>query len=296
MTKVLSGRELAGFIKERQDHEVKMLRSNKIRAKLVIVRDSNNPVITKYVDLKRQYGEDIGIEVIDEFVDESDPTERLKKLHEVVRAAAADTSVSGIIVQLPLIDQDTTDEIVADIPAIKDVDGLSNTYSDLIEHEDGLITIDNPDTREHHFDSATATAILWLLAGHNIDFENKRIAVVGRGKLVGKPLMSMWTKSGNAVHVFHRGSDFSKLKDFDVIVTATGAPHLITNEMIRPGAVVVDAGTASEQGKLVGDISDEIRARNDLGAITPKVGGVGPLTINVLFENVIIAASKQHKK
>ena len=295
MTKVLSGRELAGFIKERQDHEVKMLRSNKIRAKLVIVRDSNNPVITKYVDLKRQYGEDIGIEVIDEFVDESDPAERLKKLHEVVRAAAADDSVSGIIVQLPLIDQDTTDEIVADIPAIKDVDGLSNTYSDLVEHEDGLITIDNPDTREHHFDSATATAILWLLAGHNIDFENKRIAVVGRGKLVGRPLMSMWTKSGNVVHVFHRGSDFSKLKDFDVIVTATGAPHLITNEMIRPGAVVVDAGTASEQGKLVGDISDEIRARNDLGAITPKVGGVGPLTINVLFENVIIAASKQHK-
>ena len=296
MTKVLSGRELAGFIKERQDHEVKMLRSNKIRAKLVIVRDSNNPVITKYVDLKRQYGEDIGIEVVDEFVDESDPTERLKKLHEVVRAAATDDSVSGIIVQLPLIDQDTTDEIVADIPAIKDVDGLSNTYSDLVEHEDGLITIDNPDTRERHFDSATATAILWLLAGHNIDFENKHIAVVGRGKLVGKPLMSMWTKSGNAVHVFHRGSDFSKLKDFDVIVTATGAPHLITNEMIRPGAVVVDAGTASEQGKLVGDISDEIRARNDLGAITPKVGGVGPLTINVLFENVIIAASKQYKK
>ena len=296
MTKVLSGRELAGFIKERQDHEVKMLRSNKIRAKLVIVRDSDNPVITKYVDLKRQYGEDIGIEVIDEFVNESDPKTRLAKLHEVVRAAAADETVSGIIVQLPLIDTDTTDEIVADIPAIKDVDGLSNTYSDLVEHEDGLITIDNPDTREHHFDSATATAILWLLAGHNIDFAGKRIAVVGRGKLVGKPLMSMWTKSGNTVHVFHRGSDFSKLKDFDVIVTATGAPHLITNEMVRPGAVVVDAGTASEQGKLVGDISDEIRARSDLGAITPKVGGVGPLTINVLFENVIIAASKQHKK
>lgn len=296
MTKVLSGRELSGFIKERQDHEVKMLRSNKIRAKLVIVRDSDNPVITKYVDLKRQYGEDIGIEVVDEFVNESDSAERLKKLHEVVRAAATDESVSGIIVQLPLIDSNTTDEVVADIPAIKDVDGLSNTYSDLVEHEDGLVTIDNPDTREHHFDSATATAILWLLAGHNIDFEGKRIAVVGRGKLVGKPLMSMWTKSGNTVHVFHRGSDFSKLKDFDVIVTATGAPHLITNEMVRPGAVVVDAGTASEQGKLVGDISDEIRARNDLGAITPKVGGVGPLTINVLFENVIIAASKQHKK
>ena len=66
--KILNGEELAGFIKERQDHEVKMLRSNKIRAKLVIVRDSNNPVITKYVDLKRQYGEDIGIQVVDEYV------------------------------------------------------------------------------------------------------------------------------------------------------------------------------------------------------------------------------------
>ena len=99
----------------------------------------------------------------------------------------------------------------------------------------------------------------------------------------------MWSDSGLSVTVFHRGSDFSQLKDFDVVVTATGNPHLITSEMIASGTVVVDAGTASEGGVIVGDINEEIRGRNDLLALTPKIGGVGPLTVTVLFENVVQA-------
>lgn len=82
------------------------------------------------------------------------------------------------------------------------------------------------------------------------------------------------------------------LRDFDAIVSATGVPHLITGEMLKPGAVVVDAGTASEGGVLVGDIDDSVREREDLLAITPKVGGVGPLTVTALFEHVLIAANK----
>jgi methylenetetrahydrofolate dehydrogenase (NADP+)/methenyltetrahydrofolate cyclohydrolase len=77
-----------------------------------------------------------------------------------------------------------------------------------------------------------------------------------------------------------------------VIVSATGVPHLITGKMLKPGAVVVDAGTASEGGVLVGDIDDSVRGREDLSAITPKVGGVGPLTVTALFEHVLIAANK----
>ena len=103
----------------------------------------------------------------------------------------------------------------------------------------------------------------------------------------------MWQNSGLEVEVFHRGSDFSKLKEYEIIVTATGAPDLITSEMVRSGAVIVDAGTASEGGKLVGDISDEIRERSDISAITPKLGGVGPLTVGVLFENVLAAAGEK---
>jgi methylenetetrahydrofolate dehydrogenase (NADP+)/methenyltetrahydrofolate cyclohydrolase len=268
--KVLDGRELAGFIKERQAHLVKALRSRKKFPKLVIIRDSNNPVITKYVNLKMQYGEDIGVTVVDEFVEE--PT--LESLKAAVKKANDDASVSGIIVQLPLTNTDWTEEVVSNITPNKDVDGLSNY--------DGR-------ENERVFDSATATAINWLLAGHNIDLSDKKIAIVGRGKLVGAPLIRMWTNSGFSLDVFHRGSDFSLLKDFDVIVSATGNPHLITNEMVKPGAVIVDAGTASEGGHLVGDISNEIREREDLSAITPKIGGVGPLTVSVLFEDVLKA-------
>lgn len=267
MVKELNGRELVGFVKERQAHLVQILRSNKKRAKLVIIRDSDNPVITKYVGLKCRYGEDIGVEVIDLKVE---PTSAALK--KAIKEANEDKSVSGIIVQLPLIDAEITEEVLKEIAAEKDVDGLSG---------------------KGNFDSATATAINWLLTGYNIDLSQKRIAIVGRGRLVGRPLASMWEKSGLLVEVFHRGSDFSKLHDFDVIITATGVPDLITDEMVRSGAVIVDAGTASEGGKLVGDISDEIRERSDISAITPKIGGVGPLTVGVLFENVLTAAGRE---
>ena len=276
MTKFLDGRELAGFVKARQAHLVKMLCSQKKFPKLVIVRDSENPVITKYVNLKCHYGEDIGIEVVDEFV--KNPS--LESLKETVKKASEDETVSGIIVQLPLTNPDWTEDVVNLIAPEKDVDGLANY-----------------DGREEKrvFDSATATAINWLLAGHNVELKDKKIAIVGRGKLVGAPLIRMWTNSGYDIEVFHRGSDFSKLKDFDVIVTATGNPHLITNEMVKSGAVVVDAGTASEGGHLVGDISEKIRNREDLAYVTPKIGGVGPLTVSVLFEDVLSAAEKSVK-
>ena len=270
MTKKLDGKELAGFIQERQAHLVKMLKSNKKHAKLVIVRDSENPVITKYVNLKRRYGEEIGIEVVDAYVE--NPT--LELLKDTVKNASEDDSVSGIIVQLPLTNPDWVNEVVNEIAPEKDVDGLA----DYENREDKRI-----------FDSATATAINWLLAGHNIELNNKKIAIVGRGKLVGAPLIRMWRNSGYELDVFHRGSDFSKLNQYDIVVTATGNPHLITSDMIKTDAVVVDAGTASEGGHLVGDINDEIRSRTDLKAITPKIGGVGPLTVSVLFEDVLKA-------
>ncbi len=263
--KILDGRELAGFVKERQRQVVLSLKSEKKTPKLVIIRNSDNPVIMKYVGLKKQYGEDIGVEVSDIFA------ESLEDLKTAIKSANKDTSVSGIIVQLPLSNTEWTDEVVSLIAPEKDVDGLSG---------------------KGKFDSATATAINWLLSGHGIELSSKGIAIVGRGRLVGAPLEKMWRNSGLDITVFHRGSDFSLLKDFDVIVTATGNPHLITSEMISSGTVVVDAGTASEDGVIVGDINNEIRAREDLSALTPKIGGVGPLTVSVLFENVINATKQ----
>ena len=259
-TKILDGRELAGFIKERQAIETASM--NK-KPTLLIIRDSDNPVITKYVNLKIKYGEDIGANVIDYCAKNSED------IKAKIESANDDSGINGIILQLPILEKEKTNELVNLIKPSKDVDGLG----------------EKPD-----YDSATATAILWLLAGYSIDLKTKRIAIVGRGKLVGAPLYKMFTDSNYQVELFHHGSDLTKLKNFDIIITATGKPGLILDDYVKPGACVVDAGTASENGVLKGDVAEEVRERQDLTAITPKVGGVGPLTITCLFDHLIQAS------
>lgn len=273
--KILDGRELAGFVKERQAQMVRSMKGEHARSgeknwapKLLIIRDSDNPVISKYVELKKRYGQDIGVEVVDVLVGDK------AEIIEAIKNGNADKSISGMIVQLPLnsVPREELDTVLSEITPEKDVDGLRPV-----------------DDKPRKFESATATAIMWLLTGYNIELSGKKLASVGRGKLVGAPLIRMWKVAGLDVSVFGHDADLSELVDFDVIVTATGVPGLIKPEMIKAGAVVVDAGTASEDGVLVGDASEELRKREDLLAITPRVGGVGPLTVSVLFENVINA-------
>ncbi len=132
---------------------------------------------------------------------------------------------------------------------------------------------------------------MWLLAGYNIELRGKKIVLVGRGKLVGAPLERMLLASGYDVEVVDsKTADMkSVIRQAEVIITATGKPGLITSDMIKEGTVVVDAGVAGEQGKTVGDLAEDVYVRDDI-TLTPRKGGVGPLTICALFENVIRAA------
>lgn len=283
--KELNGHELAEYMKENQAHLVRSLRAQGVQPKLVIIRDSDNPVITKYVQLKQRYGADIGVEVEDWLREDA---------KTAVHEANSDPSVHAVIVQLPLRDKAMTDEIVQEIMPGKDVDGLSHRVNnDTNGYTSGEIKngwdAGTAGTMPR-FESATATAINWLLAGYDIDLVGKKIAIVGRGRLVGAPLERMWRNSGYNVTVFRSKDSLETLPEFDVIVSATGVAHLIKDEMVGSGAVVVDAGTASEGGVLVGDVDDAVRERDDLKAMTPKVGGVGPLTVTALFEHVLIAA------
>lgn len=270
--KILNGAEIADYMKENQAHQARSLAAQGVQPKLVIIRDSDNPVITKYVHLKQAYGEDIGV-VVEDWLRED--------VGNAIKEANDDASVHGIIVQLPLKDKSMTD-VINGIVAEKDVDGLGS----IARSEKG---------EKIYFESATATAINWLLAGYDIKLNGMKIALVGRGRLVGAPLERMWRDSGLNVTVFRSKSDLSELKDFDVIVSATGVPHLVKSEMVKTGAVIVDAGTASEDGVLVGDVEEAVRERDDLTAITPKVGGVGPLTVTALFEHVLIAAKQNQQ-
>ena len=267
MAKLLSGTELVGYVKERQARQVRALRqAHHVFPKIVIIKSVHaTPVIDAYIRMKQRYGDDVLIEsVVETLADEDMPT--------VIAKYNDDDSIHGIIVQLPIDDISKTDEIVNGIAPEKDIDGLG---------------------KDGQFDSATALAINWLLAGYAIDLQVKKIALVGHGKLVGAPLARMWKVSGFDVTVVDRQHPdmAGVLRKSDIIVTATGVPRLITSNLVPPGATVIDAGTASEEGGIVGDVDPAVRDRDDV-KVTPEKGGVGPLTIAALFDNVIRSASR----
>lgn len=264
MKRELNGAELAGFIKERQAKAVRGLRQQwKIAPKLAIIRTNPDPVVDSYMRIKQQYGEDILVDV---------------DVHTIVQAEALrsiadlnnDSTVHGIIVQIPLPDRSQTDQILNAVLPEKDVDGLAQ----------GTI-----------FDAPTPVAINWLLTGYGIDYPGKTIVIVGNGRLVGAPLSRLWQASGLEVTVVDKYTEHLEdiVKNADIVVSATGVPGLITAEMVKPEAIIVDAGVATDLNGLVGDVANEVRELPNI-TMTPVKGGVGPLTVAALFENVITAA------
>ncbi len=269
MTKLLNGRELADFIKERQAKAVRNLRQeHKIVPKLAIIRTNPDPVVDSYMKLKQSYGEDILVEVEVHTIDQAEALKRISELN-------TDDSVHGIIVQIPLPDPSQTDDILQAVSVDKDVDGLA------------------PKSK---FDPATPMAINWLLAGYNVELAGKNILIVGQGRLVGRPLADIWLSSGlNVTTADRKTANLSQFtKEADILVCATGVPGLIKADMIKPGAVIVDAGVATDSNGLVGDVALEVRELPGI-TITPEKGGVGPLTVSALFDNVLRAARERIK-
>jgi 5,10-methylene-tetrahydrofolate dehydrogenase/methenyl tetrahydrofolate cyclohydrolase len=267
----LNGSELAGYIKERQAKQVRRLRQTfSINPKLAIVVTVDSPVINVYLKLKQRYGSDILVDVDVYRVKQSEVKDLLKTL-------GSDDKVHAIIVQLPLDDPSQTDEIVNLVTPEKDVDGLGK----------------NPD-----FEPATPMAILWLLSGYNIDLNGKDVVLVGQGKLVGAPLEKMLVELGITPRVLVKETPNvpEEVLRGDIIITATGVGGLIKPNMLKHGAIVVDAGVASEGAKTMGDVSPEVYEERDDLTITPTKGGVGPLTVCALFDNVIRAAERISEK
>jgi methylenetetrahydrofolate dehydrogenase (NADP+)/methenyltetrahydrofolate cyclohydrolase len=167
-------------------------------------------------------------------------------------------------VQLPLADTAYTDKALAAIPASKDVDGLRS---------------------QTPYQSATPKGIIWLLAAYNIELKHKKIAVVGQGALVGAPLSDALASGGFDVDRIDVTSEKLKarLKTADIIISATGQPGLITSDMVLSGAIVIDVGSP------LSELSQEVLDRNDITR-SPNPGGVGPMTVAALFDNLLIAA------
>ncbi len=268
MSRVLNGAELAEFIMDRQARQVRNLKQeHHMQPRLVVVMSTEaSEVSDAYVRMKQRYADDIGVVIDVVRAPESELISQIEKINN-------DSNIHGVIVQLPLKDVSQTEAVCNIIDSNKDVDGL------------GANAI---------FTGATAEAIDWLLAGYNVNLPDKKITLLGYGKLVGLPLEKLWRAQGRDITIvdIDTPDPRSILGESDIIVTATGVPGRLTSDDVKHGAVVVDAGTASEGGVIVGDIDESLRARTDV-SMTPQKGGVGPLTIAVLFDHVIQAALKQ---
>ena len=269
--KFLNGAELAAYIKERQAHQVRGLRQARgVNPKLAIILTTNNPVSEAYINMKKRYGADILVDVDLYHTKQEETPALLDKLNK-------DDGVHGIIVQLPIADPSETETIVNLVSPEKDVDGLGENAT---------------------FDPATPLAILWLLNGYNIELKaGRQVLLVGQGRLVGAPLKKLLEASDITPVIADKHTKDLKAETLqsDVIVTATGKHGVITPDMLKEGAVVVDAGVADAGGKTVGDLAPEVYDRDDL-TLTPHKGGVGPLTVCALFDNVIRAAERVAEK
>lgn len=266
MKKELNGRELALYVKERQAKAVRGLRQQwNVQPKLAIIRTNPDKVVDSYMRIKQQYGEDILVDVEVFDIKQESALETITWLND-------DPKTHGIIVQIPLPVVSETDKVLNTVNPKKDVDGLAEFSQ---------------------YDAPTPIAISWLLAGHNIELLGKNIVIVGHGRLVGRPLEKMWQKSGYKITIVDKKTEnLNELtKGADILVTATGVPGLIAANMVKDNAIIVDAGVATDNNGLVGDVAQDVRDLPNI-IITPEKGGVGPLTVAALFENVITAARK----
>ena len=275
---ILDGKKIAQEIRAELREQITDLHSQGKRApKLAIVIVGNNPASETYVTNKLKACEEVGIETM-RIAYQANITEQTL-LTEIARLNS-DTTIDGFIVQLPLPEHINEATILAAIDYRKDVDGL--TPMNVGRMVQGLPSIV----------SATPRGIRELLARYNIAVEGKHVVVVGRSNIVGKPVaMLLMQRANNAtVTVCHsKTQDLASIcRTADIIISAAGCPKLITANMVKEGAVVIDVGINRIDGRLVGDVDfDNVAPKASY--ITPVPGGVGPMTIVSLLQNTLQA-------
>lgn len=252
--------------------------------KLAIIQAGNREDSGAYIRAKKAFAERVGVTV-----DHIQVPEDIKQteLVEIVIKQNKDETVKGIIVQLPLPISLDRDAIIDTIDPKKDVDAL--TAHSVKRWLDG-----NPSALL----PATARGIRTLLSTYKIDLFGKKVAVVGRSTLVGKPIIAMCLNENATINICHsKTADLAReTKEADIIIIATGKPNLIKKEHVKEGQVVIDVGINSIEGvklddeipekKIVGDV-DFANVSQVVGSISPVPGGVGPLTVLSIFQNLL---------
>ncbi|HBE8268774.1 TPA: bifunctional methylenetetrahydrofolate dehydrogenase/methenyltetrahydrofolate cyclohydrolase FolD [Staphylococcus aureus] len=276
VAKILDGKQIAKDYRQGLQNQVEALKEKGFTPKLSVILVGNDGASQSYVRSKKKAAEKIGM--ISEIIHLEETATEEEVLNELNRLNN-DDSVSGILVQVPLPKQVSEQKILEAINPDKDVDGFHPINI-------GKLYID-----EQTFVPCTPLGIMEILKHADIDLEGKNAVVIGRSHIVGQPVSKLLLQKNASVTILHsRSKDMaSYLKDADVIVSAVGKPGLVTKDVVKEGAVIIDVGnTPDEDGKLKGDV-DYDAVKEIAGAITPVPGGVGPLTITMVLNNTLLA-------
>lgn len=276
VSKILDGKQIAKEYRQGLKDQVEELNKQGFTPKLSVILVGNDDASQSYVKSKKKAAEEIGM--ISEIIHLDESTTEKEVLNELGRLNN-DDSVSGILVQVPLPKQVSEQKVLEAINPDKDVDGFHPTNI-------GKLYIN-----KQTFVPCTPLGIMEILKHSDIDLEGKNAVVIGRSHIVGQPVSKLLLQANCTVTILHsRTKNMSEyLKNADIIVSAVGKPGLVTKDVVKEGAVVIDVGnTPDENGKLKGDVDyDEVK--NVAGAITPVPGGVGPLTITMVLNNTLLA-------
>jgi methylenetetrahydrofolate dehydrogenase (NADP+) / methenyltetrahydrofolate cyclohydrolase len=276
---IIDGKAISTEVREEIKKQVGSMNT---KPGLAVIRVGDDPASVVYVNMKERACSEVGF-YSEKYELKEDVEE--KELLKLIGKLNKNKKIHGILVQLPLPGHINEENVLEAVAVNKDVDGFNPTnYGKLLAGNSYLVP-------------ATPKGVIRLLDIMNYDVDGKDAVVIGRSNIVGKPVAMLLLQKNATVTICH-----SKTKDLvtvckkaDILVSAVGRPGLVTGEMVKKGAVVIDVGITRKNGKLYGDV-DFDTVKNVAGWVTPVPGGVGPMTIAMLLENTIIAAKNQGVK
>lgn len=281
MGQIIDGKAISAQLKNSVKQEVAELSQKGISVGLAVVIVGDNQASRTYVNSKKKACEELGIHSEEYALAQDTPEDELLALVDKLNNKS---DINGILVQLPLPKQIDEQKIIAAISPLKDVDAFHAANV-------GKIMIGSYD-----FLPCTPAGCMELIKSTGVSVEGKNCVVVGRSNIVGKPMAMLLLHNNGTVTVCHSKTASLKevCKNADILVAAVGKHNIITADMVKKGAVVIDVGmNRDENGKLCGDVDFE-NIKEIAGFITPVPGGVGPMTIATLMKNTLTAAKIQN--
>ena len=274
---ILDGKKLSNEIIEELKVRCDELKEKGIKPKFAVIMVGNDKASQIYVKNKRKACERIGIECVECFLDENI---QQKELIDKIKELNSGNTIHGILLQSPIPKHLNINEAFETISPKKDVDGFNPTNV-------GKLCLN-----QNTFVSCTPFGIIKLLDKYGIDLAGKKVTIIGRSNIVGKPLIQCFLNKNATVTICHSKTDDIKehTKDADIVVVAIGKPKFLKENMVKKNSVIIDVGiNRDDNGKIIGDVDFENVSKKS-SYITPVPGGVGPMTIAMLMNNVIKAA------